>query len=291
MIDANEWITPRLKEIFSVLDSEDPVVQAASYSLFAGGKRMRPALMHASATMLKTYGVTTDGIMSYAAALEMIHTYSLIHDDLPCMDNDDMRRGRPTCHKAYGEAIALLAGDMLLNLANETLIKMSILSNKHALASYNVSSLAGIGGMIGGQSIDITSEGVKIPIERLYELQKKKTGALIEAAVTTPYFLTDAPDDIYQQLKEYSEHLGLAFQIKDDILDVEADADKLGKSVGKDERDDKSTFVTLLGLQGAKVKLAEEEEACYKNLDYLSSQNMDIMLLRDLTDFNLKRDY
>ena len=291
MIDANEWITPRLKEIFSVLDGEDPVVQAASYSLFAGGKRMRPALMHASATMLKTYGVTTDGIMSYAAALEMIHTYSLIHDDLPCMDNDDMRRGRPTCHKAYGEAIALLAGDMLLNLANETLIKMSILSNKHALASYNVSSLAGIGGMIGGQSIDITSEGVKIPIERLYELQKKKTGALIEAAVTTPYFLTDAPDDIYQQLKKYSEHLGLAFQIKDDILDVEADADKLGKSVGKDERDDKSTFVTLLGLQGAKDKLAEEEEACYKNLDYLSSQNMDIMLLRDLTDFNLKRDY
>lgn len=291
MIDANEWITPYLEQVFSSLNKEDPVVKAASYSLFAGGKRMRPALMHASSSSLSDYGVKPDDIANYAAALEMIHTYSLIHDDLPCMDNDDMRRGRPTCHKEFGEAIALLAGDTLLNLAHEVLLKMSVLSQKHAVAAFNISNLAGISGMIGGQSIDISSEGKLIPIERLYELQRKKTGALIEAAVTTPYFLTDAPDDIYQHLKDYSEHLGLAFQIKDDILDVEADEAKLGKSVGKDERDNKSTFVTVMGLQGAKDKLREEENACYDALDYLSSQNMDIILLRELTDYNLKRDH
>lgn len=291
MIDANEWITPYLEQVFSSLNKEDPVVKAASYSLFAGGKRMRPALMHASSSSLSDYGVKPDDIANYAAALEMIHTYSLIHDDLPCMDNDDMRRGWPTCHKEFGEAIALLAGDTLLNLAHEVLLKMSVLSQKHAVAAFNISNLAGISGMIGGQSIDISSEGKLIPIERLYELQRKKTGALIEAAVTTPYFLTDAPDDIYQHLKDYSEHLGLAFQIKDDILDVEADEAKLGKSVGKDERDNKSTFVTVMGLQGAKDKLREEENACYDALDYLSSQNMDIILLRELTDYNLKRDH
>lgn len=252
---------------------------------------MRPALMYASSSLLNDYGVKPEDIANYAAALEMIHTYSLIHDDLPCMDNDDMRRGRPTCHKQFGEAIALLAGDTLLNLAHEILLKLSVLSSKHAVAAFNISNLAGISGMIGGQSIDITSEGKMIPIERLYELQRKKTGALIEAAVTTPYFLTEAPEDIYLHLKEYAEHLGLAFQIKDDILDLEADEAKLGKSVGKDERDNKSTFVTVMGLQGAKDKLREEENACYGALDYLSSKNMDIILLRELTDYNLKRDH
>ena len=114
MIDANAWVTPYLNDLFAQYDSEDPVVKAASYSLFAGGKRMRPALMQASGTLLKDFGVSDDDILPYACALEMIHTYSLIHDDLPCMDNDDMRRGRPTCHKVFGEAIALLGGDMLL---------------------------------------------------------------------------------------------------------------------------------------------------------------------------------
>ncbi len=291
MIDANAWVTPRLEKIFSAFDSEDPVVKAASYSLFAGGKRMRPALMYAGTVALKDYGVCTDDVLSYASCLEMIHTYSLIHDDLPCMDDDDLRRGRPTCHKVYGEGIAVLAGDMLLNTAHEELIRLAMLSGKAAKASYNISHLAGIAGMIGGQSIDLESEGKKISLERLHELQNKKTGALIEAAVTTPYYLSDAGEDVLAAMKDYALHLGLAFQIKDDILDVEADEEKLGKSTGKDERDDKSTFVTLLGLEGAKAKLEEEENACYEALDYLSSKNMDIILLKELTDFNLKRDY
>ena len=291
MIDANAWVTPQLEKVFAAFDSEDAVVKAASYSLFAGGKRMRPALMYASAVALKDYGVSAENVLPYAASLEMIHTYSLIHDDLPCMDDDDLRRGRPTCHKVYGEGIAVLAGDMLLNTAHEELLKLAMESSRAAKASYNVSHLAGIAGMIGGQSIDIESEGKKISLEKLHELQNKKTGALIEAAVTTPYYLSDANEDILGALKDYALHLGLAFQIKDDILDVEADEAKLGKSTGKDERDDKSTFVTLLGLEGAKAKLNEEENSCYKALDYLSSKNMDIILLKELTDFNLKRDY
>ena len=291
MIDANAWVTPQLEKVFAAFDSEDAVVKAASYSLFAGGKRMRPALMYASAVALKDYGVSAENVLPYAASLEMIHTYSLIHDDLPCMDDDDLRRGRPTCHKVYGEGIAVLAGDMLLNTAHEELLKLAMESSHAAKASYNVSHLAGIAGMIGGQSIDIESEGKKISLEKLHELQNKKTGALIEAAVTTPFYLSDADEDILGALKDYALHLGLAFQIKDDILDVEADEAKLGKSTGKDERDDKSTFVTLLGLEGAKAKLNEEENSCYKALDYLSSKNMDIILLKELTDFNLKRDY
>lgn len=291
MIDANAWVTPQLEKVFAAFDSEDAVVKAASYSLFAGGKRMRPALMYASAVALKDYGVSAENVLPYAASLEMIHTYSLIHDDLPCMDDDDLRRGRPTCHKVYGEGIAVLAGDMLLNTAHEELLKLAMESSRAAKASYNVSHLAGIAGMIGGQSIDIESEGKKISLEKLHELQNKKTGALIEAAVTTPYYLSDADEDILGALKDYALHLGLAFQIKDDILDVEADEAKLGKSTGKDERDDKSTFVTLLGLEGAKAKLNEEENSCYKALDYLSSKKMDIILLKELTDFNLKRDY
>ena len=291
MIDANAWVTPQLEKVFAAFDSEDAVVKAASYSLFAGGKRMRPALMYASAVALKDYGVSAENVLPYAASLEMIHTYSLIHDDLPCMDDDDLRRGRPTCHKVYGEGIAVLAGDMLLNTAHEELLKLAMESSRATKASYNVSHLAGIAGMIGGQSIDIESEGKKISLEKLHELQNKKTGALIEAAVTTPYYLSDADEDIFGALKDYALHLGLAFQIKDDILDVEADEAKLGKSTGKDERDDKSTFVTLLGLEGANAKLNEEENSCYKALDYLSSKNMDIILLKELTDFNLKRDY
>ena len=291
MIDANAWVTPYLNDLFAQYDREDPVVKAASYSLFAGGKRMRPALMQASGTLLKAFGVSDDDILPYACALEMIHTYSLIHDDLPCMDNDDMRRGRPTCHKVFGEAIALLGGDMLLNTAHEVLLEMSVKSQAHAKASYNISRLSGIHGMIGGQSIDIDSEGKKIEIERLYELQRKKTGALIEAAVTTPFYLSSASEDILEKLREYALHLGLAFQIKDDILDVEADEKLLGKSTGKDQRDDKPTFVTLLGLDAAKEKLSEEENACYEILDYLNTLKMDIILLRELTDFNLKREY
>lgn len=288
MSDPNSWITPHLEKIFKEYDPDDQVVKAASYSLFAGGKRMRPALMRASAKMLS---IDPEEIAPYACALEMIHTYSLIHDDLPCMDNDDYRRGRATCHKVFGEGIAVLAGDMLLNSAHEVLLKQAFISENHARASYNISNNSGIMGMIGGQSIDLESEGKHITIDRLYELQKKKTGALILASITTPYYLSSYDVKILDLLKDFAGHLGLAFQIKDDILDVEADASVIGKSTGKDARDDKSTFVTMLGIEGAREKLREEEDGCYRVLSDLSSMNMDIIDLRELTDFNLKREY
>lgn len=291
MFDANSWIVPYLESVFNELPNDDEVKNAASYSLFAGGKRIRPALMYASTLALKDFGVTVDEIAPYAACLEMIHTYSLIHDDLPAMDDDDLRRGRPTCHVKFGEAIAILAGDMLLNLAHEELLKQSIIGKKNATAAYNISRLAGINGMIGGQSIDIVNEGKKIGIEVLYELQEKKTGALIEAAVTTPFFLSECSEDIYLLLKEYAAHLGLAFQIKDDILDVEADESLLGKSTGKDERDNKPTFVTLLGLDGAKEKLSEEEHGCYNSLDLLSEKGLNVTMLRELAEFTIKRNF
>jgi len=291
MFDANAWITPYLESVFSLLPQGDEVVEAASYSLFAGGKRIRPALMYASALALKDFGVTDDLIAPFAASLEMIHTYSLIHDDLPAMDDDELRRGRPTCHIKFGEAVAILAGDMLLNQAYEELLKQSVNGKKYALASLNISRLAGIQGMIGGQSIDIVNEGKVIDLSTLYELQEKKTGALIEAAVTTPYYFTDCDDKIYLLLKEYAAHLGLAFQIKDDILDVEADEALLGKSTGKDARDNKPTFVTLLGIDNARLKLSEEEHLCYEALNNLSEMGLNVKMLRELAEFTIKRNY
>lgn len=291
MFDANSWITPYLEKVFNSLPSDDKVKEAAAYSLFAGGKRIRPALMYASALALKNFGVMDTTIVPFASSLEMIHTYSLIHDDLPAMDDDDLRRGRPTCHVKFGEAIAILAGDMLLNTAHEELLKQAVNGEKYALAALNISRLAGINGMIGGQSIDIVNEGKRISLDTLYELQKKKTGALIEAAVTTPYYFSSCDDEVYDLLKDYANHLGLAFQIKDDILDVEADEALLGKSTGKDERDNKPTFVTLLGIDKAREKLSCEEDSCYKALDLLSEKGLNVTMLRELAEFTIKRNY
>lgn len=285
------WITPSLESVFSEpsINPEDITVKASLYSLLAGGKRIRPTYMYASSKML---GVDLNDTITYATALEMIHTYSLIHDDLPAMDNDDLRRGKPTCHKVYGEGIALLAGDNLLNRAHELLLKILIDKPSFAKASFEVSSLAGINGMIGGQSIDLASEGKKISLDTLYELQRKKTGALLKAAICVPCYLKDdIGADVVSLMESYSEHIGLAFQIKDDILDVEANIEDLGKSVGKDERDNKATFVTLLGLDNAKAKLQEEIDGCYSALLKLKDLGYNVSDFEALTSFMLERNY
>ena len=286
--ESNNWITPSLQKVFPDELSEDVTVKASMYSLMAGGKRLRPCLMYYSAILL---GVDKDEVIDYATALEMIHTYSLIHDDLPCMDNDDLRRGKPTCHKVYGDGIAVLAGDNLLNRAHEILLNQAIKDSARARAALNVSNLAGINGMIGGQSIDITSEGKDIPLELLYELQRKKTGALIEAAITTPWYLSSKSEDVYTKLRSFAAHMGLAFQIKDDILDVESNAEELGKNVGKDERDNKSTFVTMLSLEGAKAKLNEEIISAKTILDEFSGLGMDVEALKTILGFFAERNY
>lgn len=293
----NEEMNRALPNVFPEDVRDDITVQAAMYSLMAGGKRFRPCLMFFTADML---GIDREAVKLYACVLEMIHTYSLIHDDLPGMDNDDLRRGKPTCHKVYGEGIAVLAGDMLLNrafeLMSEDLIK-AIKSKddpiKAAAAASVMSRLAGVYGMLGGQSIDKASEEKRISLDELYLLQEKKTGALIEAAVTMPYYLINGLEEteLLDQLKKLSMHIGLAFQIKDDLLDVTSSPDVLGKSVGKDDRDNKSTFVTLLGQENAEKKLNDEIKACYDVLEDLDKKGYHTESYYDMIAFLAERDY
>ena len=292
MQQTEAWITPELESVFAEDVREDITVKAASYSLFAGGKRLRPMMMHLTSEMLGLDPETDSDVKYFAATLEMIHTYSLIHDDLPAMDNDDLRRGKPTCHVVYGEGIATLAGDLLLNTAMERLFAISEKKPGYIYAASAMAKNAGLYGMIGGQSIDIDSTEKKISIDLLIELQEKKTGALIEASIVTPYYVAkqmsraqSATDEIAVDLRKLASHIGLAFQIRDDILDVISDSSVLGKSTGKDERDSKATFVTLLGLDGAEKRLSEEISSIKSILAKFADKGFDTGNYETLTDY------
>ncbi len=271
-------------------NSDDLVLKAAEYSLMAGGKRIRPVLLLAAADMLKADRIIA---LKLACAIEMIHTYSLIHDDLPCMDDDDLRRGRPTCHVAYGEAYAVLAGDALLNRAYEIVLEsISCEQGPNGLyAARIIARSAGLAGMIAGQSIDLSSEGKKIGLDQLVNLHSHKTGALIKAPLMSAAALGGACSDIRESLSKYAEAIGLAFQIQDDILDVTADQSKLGKTTGKDARDNKSTYVSLLGMEEARDKLNEADQTARSALAELAGMQLDISFLTGMTDFLLKRNY
>lgn len=220
------------------------LVTAMRYSLEAGGKRLRPALTLGACEM----ACGSDAPALHAAcAMEMIHTYSLIHDDLPAMDNDDFRRGRPSCHKQFGEATAILAGDALLTLAFFEAAKCGNLDVVRELAD-----AAGINGMAGGQYRDMEAEGMAIALEGLQRIHEGKTGALITASVRIGALLGNAPPVMLCALTRYGQRLGLLFQITDDILDVVGNAATLGKSVGKDARTEKATYPAFLGVQGAR---------------------------------------
>lgn len=236
-------------------NTEPPILgDAMRYSLLSGGKRVRPVLMLATAEML---GVPQADVLPYAAALEMIHTYSLIHDDLPAMDNDDFRRGKPSCHKAFGEAYAILAGDALLNQALTVGFECALQGEKYALAAKLMSEFAGMRGMIIGQIADLhyTSSGVPVSEEQLRYIQENKTGKLLLLPLLIPSILAD--NRYYIRLEQFGKELGRLFQITDDILDVVGAFDEIGKSVGKDESADKLTCVKLYGLQGAKLRADE----------------------------------
>jgi len=292
---TEEWILPELNSIFDRRESEDVTVKAALYSLLAGGKRLRPLMMHLTSSML---GIEKDDDVKYfAATLEMLHTYSLIHDDLPALDNDELRRGKPTCHMVYGEGIAVLAGDLLLNKAMERMFLICESKPGYIYAASAMAENAGIRGMLGGQSIDIASEDKEISLTLLKELQEKKTGAFIEAAVVTPYYLSkemtrkeSAADETAKDLRKLASHIGLAFQIKDDILDVTSNSEILGKSTGKDERDSKATFVTHLGLLGATKRLEEEVKCIKVILNRFKEQGFNTDNYETLTDFLINRD-
>ncbi len=224
--------------------------EAMSYSLMAGGKRMRPILLMAATDAVGGRG---EDFLTVACAIEMIHTYSLIHDDLPAMDNDDYRRGKLTNHKVYGDGMAVLAGDALLTLAFETVLRQQGASDAVKLAVVREFSVAaGQSGMVGGQAMDLEAEGRRIPLEELRRLHMGKTGALFRAAIRSGALLAGADSKQLAALTEYADKFGLAFQITDDILDVVGDAAVIGKPVGSDERNEKSTYVTLTSLDEAR---------------------------------------
>lgn len=233
--------------------------EAMLYSLTAGGKRLRPTLALAAAEIL---GTQPGEVIAFACAIEMIHTYSLIHDDLPAMDNDDFRRGKPTNHKMFGEAMAILAGDALLNLAYETMLKDALAGNSMAKlrAMEAVAGYAGARGMIGGQVIDLQGEGRRVDSQELTAMHRLKTGALIKAPVEAAAIISGAGEEQFAALSNFAANLGLAFQIKDDILDVEGSMEEMGKRPGSDAISEKSTYVTLYGLDRSKRMLQEVTE-------------------------------
>ena len=286
MLDARVQDIERALDGYLSCHADDPdqlVYEAARYSLLDGGKRVRPLLLLEFASL---FGASQEKAIPFACALECIHTYSLIHDDMPCMDNDDLRRNRPTNHKVYGEAMALLAGDALLNRAYE--IMLGSIRNKHeALAAAYIADCAGMRGMIGGQCVDLVNEGKALNKTTLHIMHAKKTGALIRAACVGGAMLGTEDEQTLTIVEEYAKELGLAFQIIDDILDVEGDVKQLGKNIGADAQQGKNTFVSTYGLEKAKEMAAVHTQNA---LELLSKLPYSEFLLY-ITQFLLKRNY
>lgn len=265
------------------LPDEDRIPQelhtAMHYSVFSGGKRIRPILCLAA---IEACGGDMAPAMPTACALELIHTYSLIHDDLPAMDNDDFRRGKPTSHKVFGEALAILAGDALLTEAFVLLShaeKIRLAAERRLAVIQEIARAAGIAGMVGGQALDIRAEKVEPDFAGLEEIHRRKTGALIEAAVKTGAILAGAGDEKIQALGRYGSHIGLAFQIADDILNVEGDSKLMGKKTGSDAARGKVTYPALLGIDRAKVKLSENVEAAIASIEAFDSRALPLRVI------------
>ncbi len=263
------------------LNTEPSVLgDSMRYSLCNGGKRVRPVLMLAVAEML---GIEREDVLPYALALEMIHTYSLIHDDLPAMDNDDFRRGKPSNHKVFGEANAILAGDALLNQAFTICVNECLKGENYVLAAKFLSECAGINGMILGQSADLyfSEPDREVTKEDLFFVHENKTGKLLAAPVLIPSILCN--NRFYLRLEQFAKELGVLFQITDDILDVTGDFNKLGKTIGKDEASGKLTYVKLYGLEGAMIRADECAQRACTILESISDAN--VTFLYDLVGY------
>jgi geranylgeranyl diphosphate synthase type II len=244
------------------------IFEAMRDSLFAGGKRVRPVLAIAAAESL---GARASGLLPVAGALELIHTYSLIHDDLPAMDNDDLRRGRPTCHKIYGDAIAILAGDGLLNRAFEVLAdpkRLKTIPAQRLLAIIaEISRASGVFGMVGGQVVDMESEGKDIDLPTLEYIHTHKTGALLRASVRVGAMYGKASEGRLRALTRYGEYIGLAFQIADDVLDLTGTQEEIGKDVGSDLKKGKKTFPSVYGIEESRRRAREVADRAIHALD------------------------
>ncbi len=267
-MEFKSLLSQKVEEVNSILTQYLPktsqkydkvIYEAIEYSLISQAKRIRPILMQET---FKLCQGCSKAIFTYMTAIEMIHTYSLIHDDLPALDDDDYRRGRLSCHKKYGESIAILAGDALLNLAFELMIEESLLTNAlHPLkAMKEISKASGLNGMIGGQVVDIITEGKNVTLDCLDYIHKNKTSAIIEASLTVGAILAEAREEEVERFRTIGRCIGLAFQIQDDILDVIGKAEILGKSVGSDAKNGKITYVTLIGLEASKKLVTDLTE-------------------------------
>lgn len=260
--------------------------EAMRYSVFNGGKRVRPALCFAAAEAISA---TDDNTAKVAAAVEMIHAYSLIHDDLPAMDDDDLRRGVPTCHIQFNEATAILAGDGLQSLAFKQLSELDLPASVSLQLVALLSNLAGCNGMVTGQAIDLASTGKQLSAEELTHMHNHKTGALIEASVIMGAIATNqASAEQLEVLKNYSRAIGLAFQIQDDILDVESSTEQLGKNQGSDSDNNKATYTSILGIEEAK---SEAERLYQQSLESLSAFGDRAQSLRALAQFIVHRSF
>lgn len=271
-----------------VKEIEGPPVLKESmlYSLEAGGKRVRPLFVVAVCEM---FNQLQQSAYTVGAAIEMIHTYSLIHDDLPCMDDDDMRRGKPTNHIVYGEAVAVLAGDALNSLSFGILTNMEDVSPEQRLEIIRMlSDGAGASGMVGGQVLDMEGEKRQLNLAELENVHVNKTGALLRFSIESGAVLCNATKEEREALVEYAHHIGLAFQIQDDILDIEGTSEQLGKTAGKDVESDKSTYPALLTMDGAKQKLEEHYELAIAALDRLT---VDSTLLREFAMYIVRRSH
>lgn len=272
-------------ELERTVEIEETLSASMRYSLLAGGKRLRPVLLMAAADAVGAKG--TDFVTT-GCAIEMIHTYSLIHDDLPAMDNDDYRRGRKTNHKVYGDGMAVLAGDALLTLAFEVILRQEGVSNDTLVRVVReISTAAGASGMVGGQALDLVSEGKKIDMKTLRAMHMGKTGALFRASIRSGAILGGASKGQLLALTDYAEHFGLAFQITDDILDVTGDETLIGKPVGSDVRNDKSTYVTLTSLKRARELASDAVQNALRSLDSFGKK---ADFLRDLVSYLVNRE-
>nr|WP_060596821.1 farnesyl diphosphate synthase [Bacillus pumilus] len=293
--NLNEFLTTRKQAIEDYLFTyvqeltiPEDLKSSMLYSLKAGGKRLRPVLVLA---LLHAYGKNEEDGIPVGCAVEMIHTYSLIHDDLPCMDDDDLRRGKPTNHKVYGEATAVLAGDALLTESFRLItsqLSSSVSADQKLRIVDELVKSAGALGMVGGQFDDMEAEQKQVSLAELESIHARKTGKLLTFSVAAGAMLAGASDDDIEKLREFSYHIGIAFQIRDDILDLEGNEEKIGKRVGSDTANEKSTYPSLLTLSGAKEKLHEH---ITRAKEIVSNLQLEQQLLHDLCDLIASRDH
>lgn len=293
-MDFNEYSESRIKRLEIFLNkilpldhashSYSPLNSAIRYSVLNGGKRLRPLLVYSTGEALN---LPLEKLDAPAAAVELIHCYSLIHDDLPAMDNDDLRRGKPTCHKAFDEATAILAGDALQALAFQILSDPEInplTPLQQVLMMNTLAKGCGPNGMVEGQALDIASEGKSntITLETLRHIHQQKTGALIEASVLLGAIAADASSNVILNLQTYARCIGLSFQVQDDILDIIGNAETLGKTIGKDQKQLKATFPSLLGIEGAKQYAKALHQQAVEAIAFLENKNARLIELSEL---------